>query len=129
MSISNANLYFVLWKRSRISPTEGPSTSNTISIEASIQRREERGIYKNSAKHRIICILMTLIFVLCWFPVSLYYFLWLTNGKAPRDREQPSQHVTNLASCNSLLNPCIYLLKRKDFRCYMKQLFCTKETK
>ena len=130
LTVSNASLYVTLRKRSRKSLPMGSFTSeiypkrrSTISSEASRHGRKERRLYRESAGRNTICILMTLLFVVCWCPVSVYYFLWLLNGKAPLSRVFLAACLS-LAACNSFLNPCIYLLKRKDFRYHMKQLVC-----
>ena len=67
-----------------------------------------------------ICILLTLLFFICWFPVVVYYLLWLSMDEAPFGRSLLTFSLS-LASANSLMNPVVYLAQVKDFRdCFRK---------
>ena len=69
-----------------------------------------------------ICIWMTMIFTVCWLPLIVYYIA-LANGKVPIGITATYIICASFSYMNSLLNPIIYLIKRKDFRKRFGEIF------
>ena len=67
-----------------------------------------------------VCFWMTTIFVICWLPITAAYVAHI-NGYL---NDTISYTICmSIANSNSLLNPLIYLIKRRDFRRRFNQLF------
>ena len=69
-----------------------------------------------------ICVWMTSVFIVCWLPTIIYHIV-LTSGELGRVITPVYTICIFFATLNSLLNPVIYLIKRKDFRKRFKELF------
>ena len=81
-----------------------------------------RNTRKAHAKSCKVCIWLTILFIFCWFPVAIYYLIWLLTGKAPIGRSLLT-FCLSLASANSLFNPVVYLLQKKCFRDCFRNIF------
>ena len=81
-----------------------------------------RNSTKEEAKSSNICIWLTILFIVCWFPVAIYYQMWSSLGKAPADRGLLT-FCLSLASANSLSNPIVYLLQNKYFLDCFRNVF------
>ena len=119
LCIGNSKLHFVIrGKRRRISVVYEALDFNSPRHE----KRASLSTAKNTLKlsDSKICIWMTTIFIVCWLPTIIQYVAFMDFGKL--DRPMPITYTICLsfATSNSLLNPVVYLIKRKDFR----KLFC-----
>ena len=94
-------------------PTQDPDSTETQSYEA-VKRKDQT----NSAR---VCIWMTVVFIVCWLPVTIYYIVWLALTANPTGRIGLTVCLA-LVGFNSVMNPVIYLLLRKDFRSYFWQM-------
>ena len=88
-------------------------------VHVSFQRPSLRPA-KVNLLNNLICIWMTALFIICWIPITVFYVMAMNGYQGSRTS---STVVTCLASSNSLLNPVIYLMKRKDFRKHFAK-FC-----
>ena len=96
-------------------------SGSTTSYDTDADEKDAKG--KPSDKgNSMICIWMTLTFIICWLPASVYYGIWATTGHAPVNRILLAFCLC-LASSNSLINPLIYFALRKDFRAYLLRIF------
>ena len=93
----------------RICPSPQPN-----SAAYNLTRRQE---LKNTS---LLCLLTVLLFILSWLPLAGYRFCYATGigGGIPWLRRLS----LCLTIANSLINPIIYLLVRKEFRAYLKNL-------
>jgi len=68
----------------------------------------------------LLCLLTVFLFILSWLPLASYRFCYATEigGGIPWLRRLS----LCLTIANSLINPIIYLLVRKEFRAYLKSL-------
>ena len=83
---------------------------------------------KHDSKNSTICILVTVLFIICWFPFAAYYVSFLAgmNYTLPMAKSLLRAGVA-LATMNSILNPLMYLYKRKDFRAYLRNMLVWKQ--
>ena len=109
LSIVNVRLYLVIHRKRRQTVIELKS----VDLDITRWRRATSIPQKENVSNSFICIWMTAIYFVCWLPVTVYYILH-QNGY-PGSRIFVTI-VMCLASANSLLNPVIYLIKRKAFR-------------
>ena len=98
--------------------TNRPTEKYNTNVEMGQKCTEKRYVDKGNS---MICIWMTLLFIVCWFPASVYYTVWAITESAPVSRSLLAFCLC-LASSNSLVNPLIYFAKRKDFREYLLKL-------
>ena len=113
--------------------------SNTVLYK--LVRQKARNLRKTSVKaltgakyktvevrNSNICILVTILFIFFWLPLSTYCIgLLMGFSKVPGSKTLAAVGLT-FAPTNALLNPCVYLLKRKDFRrCFRKLFYCNTE--
>lgn len=93
----------------RISPNIGPKN-----VQTSLTRKQE---LKNTS---LLCLLTVVLFILSWLPLAGYRFCYAAGIG------QNIPWLRRLSLCltiaNSLFNPVIYLLVRKEFRRYLKNL-------
>ena len=113
---ANAMLYFIVRrKRKDVSRLGAQNIPGNTTLHRNLVK-----IFSDSK----ICIWMTIVFIICWLPMIVWYIGW-----------DPSRLTTvfticmSLSTSNSFLNPIIYLLKRKNFRkrfwkaiCYCRQM-------
>ena len=66
-----------------------------------------------------MCIWVVNVFIICCFPLAVYRISYLL-GRPPV--LWLGRLSMCLATCNSVLNPCVYLIKRKEFRRNVKCL-------
>ena len=94
--------------RSSFAPT------GTISGNSKYRTRQHQ------LKKGTMCIWMVVIFVITWLPITAYYF------SAFLGRDKSNIRVRRIcvtcANFNAILNPCVYLLKRKVFRDILKHM-------
>ena len=93
--------------------TVGSTGRNSEFMHITVRRGER--------KTSMICIWLTLLFIICWFPVSVYYFTWVSVGEAPVGRLLMLACLS-LASGNSVLNPVVYLFQKRIFRDCVKHM-------
>ena len=67
-----------------------------------------------------MCVWVVNVFIICWLPLTVYRLSYFTGRPGIPWLRRLS---TCLAICNSILNPCIYIIKRSDFRQHIKDLF------
>ena len=74
-----------------------------------------------------LCVWIVVVFLICWIPLTSYRFTSLIG------RTTPIPWLRRLGLClatsNSLFSPCLYYLKRRDFRKCFKELFGYKSSK
>ena len=74
----------------------------------------------NDRKITILCIWVILVFVVCWLPLLSYRISYVMG------RKTVIPWLRRLSEClvlsNSLLNPCVYFLMRRDFRKLLRRL-------
>ena len=80
---------------------------------------------KDETSSARVCIWMTVLFIVCWLPVTIYYLVWLALTANPAGRIGLTVCFA-LAGLNSFLNPVIYLFHGKDFRSYFQKMICGK---
>ena len=90
---------------------------STLKISRRGGRRKSNELKKTS----LVCILAVSAFMVLWLPLAVYRFCFAVGI------EWRVPWLRRLALCmtitNSLLNPFIYLLVRKEFRLYLKKMF------
>ena len=93
------------------------ASDNDVQMHALASRRSEDRILKT-------CIAVVIIFVLCWVPLCTYRLAYLIG----RTLALPwfRRLALCLAASNSLLNPWMYILIRRDFRKMLKNTFCSR---
>ena len=119
LSISNAYLFMKVRGSRKPNFMRSNKVGPTLHEGAEPIRRNTR---KEEAKSSKICIWLTVLFIVCWFPAAVYYLIWLSTGKAPIGRALLT-FCLSLASANSLLNPVVYLLQKEYFRDCLKSIF------
>ena len=112
LSVSNTYLYLKICAMNNSVTSLMPSKVRPVKY--GVTDRIKQPIPKSIETSKT-CIWLTLLFVVCWFPVVLYYMLWLTSGKAPFSRALLT-FCFSLASMNSLINPVVYIIQKKQFR-------------
>ena len=123
LSISNSYLYLAIRSRNKQRATKAVSTPvDKSAVDKKSQTSKNGTSSRNNSR---VCIWMTTCFISCWFPVSIYYLIWINIGHAPLGRWMLAVCLS-VASSNSLLNPIIYFLLRRDFRVYLRRLICGK---
>ena len=104
------------------SQTRGGISQDSVSKERySVGNSKQR----DDTSRARICIWMTAVFIMCWLPVTIYYILWFALSINPAGRLGLIVCFA-LVGLNSVLNPVIYLLQRKDFRFYFRKIICRK---
>ena len=75
---------------------------------------------KTKLKRGNMCILVVVVYIITWFPLTAYYMSALVG----RDRAIPwlRRICMTVATLHPILNSCLYLLKRKDFRSKLKEM-------
>ena len=77
-------------------------------------------------KMTIMCVCITAVYFICWSPLAGYRFSYVIG------RYESIPWFRRLTFClalvNSLLNPCIYFLVRRDFRVLLWKLFDCRKT-
>ena len=101
--VGNLKLHFVISRKQTESP--GTSVVGTTKINRNMDSR--------------ICIWMVTAFVVCWLPLTVNYVVYL-NGYPGYLRFVICMCI---AASNSLINPIIYLAKRRNFRKRFRQFF------
>eukprot|EP00794_Sanderia_malayensis_P008449 gene8449-9351_t len=106
------------------SNTKNNSTVVTLQENTASERQKVRlaARERTEIKATTMCICIVALFTLCWTPLIVYRLHYVHNAKGFR-LPWFRRLALCLASSNSLLNPCIYLLVRKDFRNYLPR-FC-----
>ena len=88
----------------------GPLTVDTQGTE-----QKNTVVHYLSTKASITCICLTILFIVCWFPLALFYLIWTSTGKLLAGRSL-LVFCLSLASANSFLDPIVYLFRKKNFR-------------
>ena len=79
---------------------------------------------KTKLKRGNMCILVVVVYIITWFPLTAYYMSALVG----RDEAIPwlRRVCMTVATLHPILNSCLYLLKRKDFRSKLKDMVLRK---
>lgn len=96
---------------------------NVTSVVGRIQlrRRKSKQMQKDNMHNTLVCVLVVVAFVICWSPLSIYRLRFILGEEAiPWLR----RFALFLAAFNSIVNPCIYLLKQKALRRRIKMVLC-----
>ena len=75
-----------------------------------------------SSKTNKICICLTIVFLICWLPLVIYYVVWSFVSHIPF---ASGFFIISLclASANSIANPFVYIIQRKCYHsCFRKIL-------
>ena len=123
LGASNAILYKTVRHQS-----EAIARKSTICYSRTAKLMRQMRLRIIDKRNSKICIWMTVIFIICWLPVSIYYcrLVFFPFHISNHGRTLLTVCVT-LASASSLFNPCVYMINRKDFRVHLLQLsdlFC-----
>ena len=122
LSVTNTYLFI---KVRRITNSSTYQMSRSFSYVSNrvgtIQTPRPKTVKKNTTSTKT-CIWLTLLFIICWFPNAVYYLVWSSTQKAPGGRKLITVCLS-LASVNSLMNPVVYLIQRKCFRHYLRNIF------
>ena len=127
LSVSNVVLYRTVQKRAGnhrhniIHPQ--PIGGESQDFGSKERQNFETLKMRDEATRARVCIWMTVVFIICWLPVTIYYLLWLALTANPAGRIGLTVCFA-LVGLNSVLNPVIYLLQRKDFRFYFRKMVC-----
>ena len=95
------------------------STDVTVipDMQGNSQRRKETS---NDICLSSMCFWVVNAFIICWLPLTVYRLTYLFGRR-------PVLYLGRLSMClatfNSVLNPCIYIIKRSAFRKCIKHLF------
>eukprot|EP00795_Rhopilema_esculentum_P004223 gene4223-20412_t len=89
-----------------------------------IRRRNNPQTGRQTLDMTHMCILVVLAFIFCWLPLTVYRCRYLL-GMEPIVWLR--RFALFLATGNSIVNPCIYLLKQKHLRKYVKRLLWQKK--
>ena len=137
---SNGMLYYFIYQQQKgIRKTSFPLQSSLLSTKSD-QKGNHKGYddfttqnkqkckklpSRRDIKASTLCIWITVAFVVCWIPLTGYrlsYIMGRTNKIFWLRRLGLC-----LASANSLVNPIIYFMKRKDFQRYLKRMVSDKK--
>ena len=92
----------------------------TIHVPSGNDGKRPTTIMKSEHKSSRMCLWIVILFIICWTPLTSYRFSALVG------RKEAVPWLRRLSMClaagNSLLNPCVYFLKREDFREMFKRL-------
>ena len=124
--VSNRILYYSICQQRRklhsLSVNYDRFTANLIirsNVDTQANAKSRRSLNHDICLNAMVFWIVN-IFIICWLPLTLYRFTYLFGRK-------PILWLGRLSMClatsNSVLNPCIYIIKRRDFRKYIKQLF------
>eukprot|EP00794_Sanderia_malayensis_P009752 gene9752-10749_t len=75
-------------------------------------------------KRGTMCVWLVVVFVFTWMPIACYYFSRFC-GRTTAIKPLLRVSMT-LATSNSILNPCLYLLHKKTFRSTLMQMLLRK---
>ena len=87
----------------------------------SVKKRKLRKYGNREKMVTMLCICIVIIFVVCWFPLIGYRFSYVVGRYKSIVWFRRSSFL--LALTNSLMNPVMYFLIRKDFRVLFGKLF------
>lgn len=93
----------------------------TVVGRMKFRRRKASQAGKDNIHATHMCILFVIAFIICWLPLSVYRLRYVI-GMEPIVWLR--RFGLFLAAANSLVNPCIYLLKQKMLRKQMKMALC-----
>ena len=106
----------------RISPAQLPDIGGRISPNTMPTKRMRCRLAKeNEIKNTsLLCLLTFIVFICTSLPLAAYRFCYAIDGKI--DIPWLRRLSLCLTITNSLLNPVLYLLVRKEFRAYLKRM-------
>ena len=79
---------------------------------------------KQEEKSANLCFAMVFSFIICWLPVVVRGFLFLQGDMNALNPSDIFSGLTGLSvTINMVINPCLYVLLKKDIRDAMRQLF------
>ena len=84
------------------------------------RRKSNPGVTKRNLDMAHMCIFVVIAFILCWLPLATYRLRYLLGMKAIAWFRRLALF---LATGNSMVNPCIYLLKQKSLRKFIKRIW------
>eukprot|EP00112_Aurelia_sp_Birch-Aquarium-sp1_P008264 Seg1905.6 transcript_id=Seg1905.6/GoldUCD/mRNA.D3Y31 product="Dopamine D2-like receptor" protein_id=Seg1905.6/GoldUCD/D3Y31 len=84
------------------------------------RRKSNPGVTKRNIDMAHMCIFVVIAFILCWLPLVTYRLRYLLGMEAITWFRRLALF---LATGNSMVNPCIYLLKQKSLRKYIKRIW------
>ena len=132
LSVSNTILYRTVRNRTAMHNLKVVGFhifQHALQHSGSKKRQRFRSMKRKDETTRVrVCIWMTVLFIVCWLPVTIYYLIWLALTTNPAGRLGLTVCFA-LVGFNSVLNPVIYLLQRKDFRFYFRKMVCKKVIK
>ena len=98
-----------------VSVTVSSPHSNNNSRET-LRKQEEKSAH--------LCFAMVFSFIVCWLPVVVRGFLFLQGDMNALNPSDIFSGLTGLSvTINMVINPCLYVLLKKDIRDAMRQLF------
>ena len=127
LSVGNVKMYFIVRnKQQKALVIETQNNEFPVSTKSpdKIKRKRTIQLPKNMRKifsNRKICFWMLTAFLICWLPVTVNYISFSLGYPDPDDLRFAI--CICIASSNSLINPIIYLVVRKDFRKRFRELF------
>ena len=139
LSVSNGILYhYIYQQQSRIRTTSFPfqtippkeshdnqSNNNSSHLPARNKQKYKNSPSQGDIKTSTLCIWITVAFIACWSPLTGYRLSYVLG----RTRAFPwlRRLCLCLASANSLVNPIIYFMRRKDFQKCIRRIVSDKE--
>ncbi len=129
LAISNYKLYSAIqYQRKRLVPLTITSSSVAFNASSNIDMQHVAAGAK-TAKHMrqkinfrrgAMCIWLVVIFIITWLPITSYYF----SAFIGRDEsiKQLIRFFLTIATINTILNPCLYFLKKELFRRFLLQM-------
>ena len=142
LCVSNGILYHCIYRQqTSICKTSFPlknnppagfkkeNDNNIISINqkaAANKEEAKKSLRRRDIKASWLCIWISVAFVICWAPLTGYRLSYVMG----RTTAYPWLRRLSLclASANSLANPIIYFMRRKDFQRYLKRMVSDKKS-
>ncbi len=130
LAVSNYKLYRAIqYQRRRLVPlsaiyrTASENQTSTVDLKHVVILRNSAHTLKQKMhlKRGTTCIFLVFIFIFTWLPITCYYF----SAFCGRDTSiVPLRRICiTIATCNSIFNPCLYLLQKKNFRVCLMEIF------
>ena len=131
LSISNTTLYRTVQRRTAKSNVgvicAQLSGDLTLRFESIERKQFDKTKQKEETAKARICIWMTVLFIVCWLPIAIRYALRLFLSSDDLGRPWLTVCLA-FVGLNSVLNPVIYLLLRKDFQYYFQKMMHIKSS-
>ena len=122
LSFGNIKLHFVIRrKKEKTLVNETPNTESPIDTNPrsrGIKPTKDMGMIVSNSR---LCLWMIAVYVMCWLPVTVDYVVYSVGYQDPDDLRFTI--CICIAASNSLINPVLYLVMRKDFRKRFGEMF------